>query len=449
MSKRTVQKDLTEGIIWKQLLLFALPLLGSSFIQQLYNTVDLLFAGNLIGKEATAAVGASSLVISCLVGFFTGLSVGVGVIVSQAIGAGNIRKVDQTIHTAMALSLSGGAVLSVFGIALARIVLVWMNTPPEILDSAVSYVRIYMLSMIPVVTYNMNAGIIRATGNSNIPMLIQLTGAVINIVTDYISIRYASLGVDGVAWATLFSQGAAAVLSILYLMRKENPYPFKWRRIHISRDILKEVLFIGIPAGMQNLVITLSNIFVQHAVNGFGVDAIAAFASYFKIELLNYLPIVAFGQAMMTFSGQNTGAEKYERVKKGAIICIVMGTGYVICSAGLLLLFGETVFGLFHRDSAVISYGMHIMRITFPLYWLYVILEVLADAIRGAGQSLASMVIILVNICILRTVFLIVLMQYSKTVETVTIIYPLTWLTTAICFILYWKSRKWIPKTEK
>ena len=190
MSKKTVLKDLTEGIIWKQLLLFALPLLGSSFIQQLYNTVDLLFAGNMIGKEATAAVGASSLVITCIVGFFTGLSVGTGVIVSQAIGAGENRKVDRAVHTAMALSIVGGGILSAVGIALARTVLICMNTPSAILDSATAYVRIYLLSMIPLVTYNMNAGIIRATGNSRTPMLIQLTGGVINIAMDYVSIRF-------------------------------------------------------------------------------------------------------------------------------------------------------------------------------------------------------------------------------------------------------------------
>ena len=449
MSKKTVLKDLTAGIIWKQLLLFALPLLGSSFIQQLYNTVDLLFAGNMIGKEATAAVGASSLVITCIVGFFTGLSVGTGVIVSQAIGAGENRKVDRAVHTAMALSIVGGGILSAVGIALARTVLICMNTPSAILDSATAYVRIYLLSMIPLVTYNMNAGIIRATGNSRTPMLIQLTGGVINIAMDYVSIRFWNLGVEGVAWATMFSQGTAAILSVLYLMRKDNPYRLEWKRVRISGDVFKEVLLIGIPAGLQNLVITLSNVFVQHAINGFGVNAIAAFASYFKVELLNYLPIVAFGQAMMTFSGQNTGAGKIERVKKGARVCIAMGLGYVICSAGLLLLFGETAFGWFNKDIGVIACGMRIIRVTFPFYWLYVILEVLADAIRGAGQSVQPMVIILMNICVLRTIFLIIFTQNWNTIEAVAATYPSAWAAATVCFIIYWKSGKWIPKEKK
>ena len=238
-------------------------------------------------------------------------------------------------------------------------------------------------------------------------------------------------------------------MSVLYLMRKDNPYRLEWKRVRISGDVFKEVLLIGIPAGLQNLVITLSNVFVQHAINGFGVNAIAAFASYFKVELLNYLPIVAFGQAMMTFSGQNTGAGKIERVKKGARVCIAMGLGYVICSAGLLLLFGETAFGWFNKDIGVIACGMRIIRVTFPFYWLYVILEVLADAIRGAGQSVQPMVIILMNICVLRTIFLIIFTQNWNTIEAVAATYPSAWAAATVCFIIYWKSGKWIPKEKK
>lgn len=319
MKGKNNERNLTEGIIWKQLLLFALPLLGSSFIQQLYNTVDLLFVGNLLEKEATAAVGASSLVITCIVGFFTGLSVGTGVIVSLALGAGEKKKIEDTIHTAMGLSLAGGAVLSVIGIALAEPFLRWMNTPEEILPAAVSYARIYFLSMIPIVTYNMNSGILRALGNSKMPMLIQFAGGIVNIIMDYVSIRYWHMGVDGVAWATMGSQGAAALLSVLSLMRGERGYRLRWKKLRIQGSIFQEILKLGVPAGLQSMVITLSNVFIQYAINGFGVDEIAAFAAYFKVELLIYLPIVAFGQAMMTFSGQNAGAGKPERVKHNTV----------------------------------------------------------------------------------------------------------------------------------
>lgn len=440
MKGKNNERNLTEGIIWKQLLLFALPLLGSSFIQQLYNTVDLLFVGNLLEKEATAAVGASSLVITCIVGFFTGLSVGTGVIVSLALGAGEKKKIEDTIHTAMGLSLAGGAVLSVIGIALAEQFLRWMNTPEEILPAAVSYARIYFLSMIPIVTYNMNSGILRALGNSKMPMLIQFAGGIVNIIMDYVSIRYWHMGVDGVAWATMGSQGAAAFLSVLSLMKGEKGYRLRWKKLRIRGSIFREILKLGVPAGLQSMVITLSNVFIQYAINGFGVDEIAAFAAYFKVELLIYLPIVAFGQAMMTFSGQNAGAGKPERIKKGVRVCIAMGILYAATSAALLLIFGRPVFGLFQKDPDVIACGLRIIRITFPFYWLYVILEVLADAIRGMGRSVVPMILILANICVLRTALLILFTRIFGTLESVAAVYPCAWLAAALSLIIYWKK---------
>ncbi len=435
------QGDLTEGAVWKKILLFALPLLGSSFIQQLYNTMDILFAGNLLGKQATAAIGASSLLITCLVGFFTGLSVGTSVIVSMAVGAGKTEKAQQAIHTAMGLSLAGGAVLSVAGILLAKTVLGWMDTPEEILDAALSYMRIYLLSMIPLVTYNMNAGILRALGNSRIPMLIQLAGGLINIVMDYVSIRFWLMGVEGVAWASMFSQSTAAILSIFYLRRGAGAYRLVWKEVRIAGNILKEIIRIGVPAGLQSLVITLSNIFIQYAINGFGVDAVAAFAAYFKVELLLYLPIVAFGQTMMTFAGQNTGAGNTGRVKKGIKACILMGAGYAVGAAFLLLLFDREIFGIFQRDADVITCGIRIMRVTFPFYWLYVILEVLADTLRGTGKSLQPMMIILGNICVFRTLLLAVFVNIWGSIEAVAAVYPAAWLSAAICFVGYCREK--------
>lgn len=436
--KKRASGSLTEGVIWKQLLLFALPLLGSSFIQQLYNTVDLLFAGNLIGKNATAAVGASSLVITCMIGFFTGLSVGTGVVVSQAVGAKDEKKTDRLIHTSMGLSLLGGAFLSAAGIPLTRTLLIFMDTPPEILNSAVSYMQIYLLSMIPLVTYNMLSGVIRACGDSRAPMVIQLAGGIVNVAMDYISIRFLHMGVQGVAWATMFSQGAAAVLCVCYLMRPAAPYRLEWRRVRIHRDLLAAVLKVGVPAGFQSMVITLSNLFVQYKINGLGVEAVAAFSVYFKVELLIYLPIVAFGQAMTTFAGQNVGAGKPERVRGGVKTSMLMGVGYAFFSAFLLLFFGETVFAWFNRDPDVIACGLRVIRVTFPFYWLYVILEVLADTLRGSGKSVQPMCIILLNLCVIRTVLLAVFSRIWGNLEAVAAVYPAAWFLASACFVLYW-----------
>ena len=433
------QGDLTKGPIGRQLFLFALPLLGASFIQQLYNMVDLLFVGNLLGKEATAAVGASSLLAGCIVGFFTGLSVGTGVVISLAVGQDNKEKIQDVIHTAAGISLAGGVLFTATGLGLSRQILLWMRTPEEILEEALVYVRIYLLSMLPLFLYNMNSGIIRARGDSRTPMLFQLLGAGLNILFDWVSMRYWGMGVAGAAWATFGSQLAAAACSVLYLMHRQDEYHLSLRRIRISGKVFREVLGIGVPAGLQNLVITLSNVFVQTAVNGLGVNVIAAFTAYFKVELILYLPIVVFGQAATTFAGQNLGAGKVERMKKGVKTCIKMGIVYAGLMGALLLGFGKYAFQLFSQDGEVIQTGLRIIRVTFPFYWLYVILEVHADALRGIGRSVPPMAVILICMCVLRTVFLAVFTGIWNSVEAVAAVYPSAWLAAALCLTLCWR----------
>ena len=314
-----------------------------------------------------------------------------------------------------------------------------MRTPEEILEEALVYVRIYLLSMLPLFLYNMNSGIIRARGDSRTPMLFQLLGAGLNILFDWVSMRYWGMGVAGAAWATFGSQLAAAACSVLYLMHRQDEYHLSLRRIRISGKVFREVLGIGVPAGLQNLVITLSNVFVQTAVNGLGVNVIAAFTAYFKVELILYLPIVAFGQAATTFAGQNLGAGKVERMKKGVKTCIKMGIVYAGLMGALLLGFGKYAFQLFSQDGEVIQTGLRIIRVTFPFYWLYVILEVHADALRGIGRSVPPMAVILICMCVLRTVFLAVFTGIWNSVEAVAAVYPSAWLAAALCLTLCWR----------
>lgn len=315
-SRRAVV-DLTEGTIWKQILLFALPLLASSFIQQLYNTVDLLFVGNLVGKEASAAVGSSSLLVACVVGFFTGISVGAGVITAQRVGAGDKAGIGEAVHTAVAMGLLGGACLSVIGFFSASTLLGWMNVPEEIMPEAASYLKLYFAGLFSIVTYNMCAGIIRATGNSRVPMMIQLIGGIINVGVDALFVAGLGWGVKGAAMATLFSQTSAAAMSLFYLMREEEAYKLHLSRLSVHKDSALKILKVGVPAGIQSLVIEFSNVLIQYQINGFNVDAIAAFAVYFQAELPIYYPIAAFGQAATTFSGQNIGAGNLETYETG------------------------------------------------------------------------------------------------------------------------------------
>ena len=442
--------DLTQGVIWKQLILFALPLLGSSFIQQLYNTVDLLFVGNFVGKEASAAVGASSLMITCLVGFFGGMSVGSGVVMSQKVGGKDEEEIQKTLHTAVALSLGGGILLTVIGCIFAPFFMQWMNTPAQIMDAAVSYVRIYFLSLVSVVTYNIGSGLIRAMGNSRIPMLIQLAGGIVNVIMDMVFIVWFRSGIEGAAWATMFSQTTAAVLTLAYLMRQTGCFRLDFRKLRIHGEILGMIAKIGVPAGMQSLVITLSNVFAQYHINSFDVDVIAAFTAYIKVELPIYLPIVAFGQAVTTFVGQNKGAGNEERIKKGTKTCIGTGVAVTLLMSTLMLAMGRWTFGLFSQDAAVIDYGMRIIQISFPFYWIYVVLEVLASNLRGKGNSFPPMVIILSNICVVRTVLLFVIMSFYHDVQGIAVTYPITWSMTALCLLVYcgWRLREDRKRTK-
>lgn len=443
MNKENERGDLTRGPIGRQLLLFALPLLGASLIQQLYNTVDLLFVGNLLGTNATAAVGASSLLTNCIVGFFTGLSIGTGVIIAQAAGEQNRGKIHKAVHTAMGLSLAGGVIMTLLGLLLSRRILVWMNTPGEILEEGLLYIRIYLLSMIPLFVYNMNAGIIRARGDSRTPMLIQLLGAAVHVVLDAVCMGFLDMGVDGAAGATVLSQLIAAGCSVVYLARRKDEYRLSLKEMKIDRRILAGILNLGIPAGLQNMVITISNIFVQTAINGLGVGVIAAFTAYFKVELLIYLPIMAFGQAATTFVGQNLGAGEKGRLKKGVNVCIAMGIVFAVAMAAILLLMGDVVFGLFNSDREVIEMGMRIIRVTFPFYWLYVLLEIHADALRGIGQSIPPMVLIMLCICVFRTVLLFAFNSIWGSLEAVAAVYPCAWMAAAVCLSVYWmKVRK-------
>lgn len=297
--------DLTNGNIIIVYILFALPLFLSSLFQLLYGTVDLLFVGNCIGKTAAAAVGASSILVTCLIGLFTGISVGISVVISQQWGSGKDIKVS--IMNALLLSISGGIVLSIAGQFIAKPVLYLLDTPQEIMLDALRYVHVYLISIMPMIICNVCAGIARAMGDSRTPFFVLATGGILNVFMDALFIAVLDLGVFGAALATLVSQVFTAVWMIVYVFGHEHLLKGKWIW---NWSIVSRFLGVGIPLGVQSMILTVSNMFVQYYINGFGEDAIAAFTVYFKIENIIYLPILAFGQTMVTFTGQNIGADK-------------------------------------------------------------------------------------------------------------------------------------------
>lgn len=429
--------DLTEGKIARKLILFAVPMLLSSLVQQLYNTVDLIFAGNFIGKSASAAIGASSLLISCLVGFFGGMSVGSGVVVANIYGAKAEIKLEKAVHNAVALCLVGGLLFMGLGMVLAPFYLRAVNTPGELQESAATYLRIYMLSFPALFLYNIGSGVLRALGDSKSPLTAQFIGGFVNIAIDYVFIRVFSNGINGVAWATLISQSVAAAITLYNLRRLPGVYALKYRKIRFEKNILKDVITIGVPAGLQSLVITVSNVMAQYFINSFGEDSIAAFTAYFKIELIIYLPIVAFGQAVMAFSGQCKGAEDYSRIRKGTGICLLISMMAAGITAVSALFGGEALFRIFNREPSVIETGCSLIRITFPFYPVYCIFQILGDSLRGCGRVKQPMWIVMFNICVARTVLLYLLVPYTGKLQSVAAVYPVTWALTSLCMAVY------------
>ena len=428
--------DMTKGKIWTIILSFSLPLLGASLIQQLYNTADMIFVGNFIGKEATGAVGASSLLFTCIIGLFTGVSIGVGIAVAQKIGSKDYKIASKVSHTAIKFGIIGGIILTIIGFFSAEFLLNLMNTPKEIMYDSVIYLKIYFLSMLPMILYNIGAGIIRSTGNSKTPFYILIVGGFTNVFANYIFIVVFKMGVSGVAIATALSQTLTAAIVLTYLFKNKTAINFKTSELKIDFSLLKQILYFGLPAGIQSMLITFSNIIVQYYINGYGGDAVAAYATYFKLENFIWMPIVAIGQASMTFSGQNVGANNYKRVKKGALVAILLSGSLSIFLATVILTFSHTFMRIFIKNEEIIYLGSQIALTTFPFYWLYSILEVLGSSLRGMGYSIVSMYITIICLCGVRISLLYLISKFNLDFKSVAYVYPMTWFFTASIFTI-------------
>lgn len=433
--KKEKVRDLTDGSILKGFFLFALPLFLSSLFQQLYGTVDLLFVGNFLGKSDAAAVGASQILVTCLIGLFSGIAVGAGVVTAQLWGARKPERVKRCVENSLIVGITGGIALTAIGLLLSHQALVWLDTPEEILSHALLYIRVYLLSILPMILYNMCAGILRALGDSKTPFYILAAGGILNVLMDALLIACLRWGVAGAALATVISQSFTAVASTFCLIRREGLHKAKWE---FNAAEAGNILKIGFPIGLQSMLLTLSNLIVQYYINGFGEDTIAAFTVYFRVETLVYLPIVAFGQAMVTFTGQNLGAGRYERIRKGALSCNA-GSALVIAGiAAAILCFGRQVLGAFCEEEEVVSIGLGIIHLTFPFYFIYSIMEVTGGIVRGIGKTLQSMAVAVVCLCAVRVALLAVFVPRFHSVTAVAAVYPITWGLTAASFVAYY-----------
>ncbi len=427
---------MTTGPIAPSLIAFALPVVFGSIFQLLYSTTDLLFVGNMIGKNAAAAVGASGLIVTCLINLFTGISVGAGVAISQSIGEGNKKNVDQLLHAAAGFSLAAGLLLMLIGILAAPQALQFLNTPENIFSDALIYVRFYFLGMLPLIIYNVGSGVLRACGDSKSPFYILAIGGFINVLSDAFFIAVLQLGVKGAALATTVSQTFSAIAVICLLLRGNEILRLQVSKIRIERASLAKILHLGLPAGIQSMVITLSNLVVQYYINSFGSDSVAAFSAYFKLENFTYMPVLAFGQAIMTFTGQNLGAGKIDRIKKGVLLSSVLSVVTVALIAFFLLALGEIPVRWFMKEQDVVELGVQLLLVSFPVYWLNSLIEVFGGTIRGMGYSLVSMIVVLCTICGGRIILLPIIQAHFHSLRMIAAVYPITWSMAAACLFL-------------
>ncbi len=439
---------MTDGNILKKILFFSIPLILGNLLQQLYNTADSIIVGNFVGSNALAAVGSSTSLINLLIAFSQGAAVGAGVVVSQYLGADDRKGIHDAVHTSMAIALILGIALTIGGVFLSRPLLLWMNTPQDVLADSVAYLQIYFGGVVFNVLYNMASGILNAVGNSKRSLLYLGSASLTNIILDLLLVRGFHMGVAGAAIATDISQLVSSVLAIGFLVRVPSSYQISFRHIRIQKKMASRIIRIGLPTGIQNMVISFSNVLVQSSVNRFGADAMAGFGAYMKIDGFNILPVTSFSMAVTTFTGQNYGAGKIDRVKKGMWATLAMGFIYTIATGALLLLFSDPLMRMFTDNTAAIAYGELTMHYFCPFYFLLSILHGLAGTVRGTGKSVPPMVVLLVSLCLFRIVWIQWILPFFPTIDGVFILYPVSWLLGMLLMVLYaWKGR-WLPQNK-
>ncbi len=447
MKSKIQENGITEGVIWKQLLLFFFPLLLGTFFQQLYNTVDAVIVGRFVGKEALAAVGgAAAMIVNLFVGFFTGVSTGATVTISQFYGGGAKKQVREAIHTAIAVSAAAWVAIMAAGLVCAPAALRWMNTPPETMADSIIYIRVYFCGMVGNLVYNMGAGILRAMGDSKRPLYFLIASCLVNIVLDIFFVIALGMGVLGVALATILSQLFSAALVCISLSRLEEEIRMRFKEIWFHGWVVKRILAIGLPAGAQTLTYSLSNMIVQADVNYFGTSTVAAWTAYSKVDAVFWMVVSSFGVSVTTFVGQNYGAGYFSRVRKGVRQCLLMTAATSLVITVILLPGGKYLLGLFTKDQEVLTIGMEMIRFLAPFYITYVCVEIFSGALRGMGDALIPMLLSFGGICILRSGWLLAAVPVWNHMKTVMFSYPLTWVTTSVLFAVYYsyyvKKRK-------
>ncbi len=441
VSVKTGKNLMTEGNIWRKIIFFSIPMILGNLLQQMYNAVDSVIVGNYVGSNALAAVGSSTSIINLLIAFSMGASAGAGVVVSQFIGAGNKKGVKISVHTALAIAIILGIILTAAGIIFTPTILKWMRTPEEVMRESVVYLRLYSAGLLFSVVYNMAAGILNAVGDSKRPLIYLGSASFLNIILDIILINWLKMGIAGAAVATNISQILSCILILMFLSKVPENYQLKFREIKIYKKMAGRIIKIGLPTAIQNTVISFSNILVQSSVNTFGAKAMAGFGAYLKLDGFNILPILSFSMAVTTFTGQNYGAGKTDRLKKGMWAVVIMGVVYTLALGAIILMFSDFFMGIFTQDKEVMYYGIKAMKYFCPFYFLLSIMHGLGGTIRGTGKTVPPMVILLISLCLFRIVWIQFIVPKFNTIDIIYLLYPVSWFVGMVLMVLYaWKG---------
>lgn len=434
------ENKITNGNITQRLLSFFFPIMIGSFFQQLYNTVDSVVVGNYVSSDALRAVGGTSHIVNLLVGFFVGLASGATVVISQYYGASDKNGIKKATHTSMALRIWGGLIMTIIGVAISRFALIKINIRPEILDMSDSYLKIYFLGMIPSMIYNVGSGILRAVGDSKRPQNYLIITCIINIILDLAFVVGLQMGVVGVAVATIISQIISAALIMKALTKTSDIYKVNVKEIKFDKNNLSRIVEIGLPAGGQSVLYSMSNLVISSAVNSFGANTTRAWSAISKVEAIIWMILTAFGTSVITFVGQNYGAGKKDRVRKSVKIGLVLTASVVAFFSALLYVFCPVFIKLFTQNTEVIDIGMSVLRIYAPFYALYSFTEVLSGAVKGSGEGLMPMIITVFTVCIMRLVWIWTVVPHFCTIQTVALSYPITWALSSFVLILYYMN---------
>lgn len=436
MKQKKYEMDMCSGPLLKKILIFTIPVMASGILQLLFNATDIIVVGRYAGKESLAAVGSTTALINLIINLFVGLSVGANVITAKYYGAGKEKDVNETVHTAILTAVISGIILVIIGIILATPLLRLMDSPEDVLGKSALYLKIYFLGMPAMMLYNFGSAVLRAVGDTKRPLYYLILSGSVNVCLNLISVICFGMGVAGVGIATVVAQYISAAMVVRCLIKEDGSYGINLSELRLTGSKLKEIMFVGIPAGMQGVVFALSNVLIQSSINSFGSIAMAGNTAASNIEGFIYISMNSYNQTAISFTSQNIGGKKIERVGKILLICIGLVSMFGIILGFGAYFAGNTLLHIYSSDMEVIHYGLMRMRVICLTYFTCGIMDVFAGSVRGMGYSVMPMIISLIGACGLRIVWIYTIFKAHHTLTTLYISYPVTWVITICAYIV-------------